>query len=278
MELLGAAIETVIVLRAAIKVNLQAGWRRAFAHQSERAVAIPEGAIERRAKRAAECARDGGGRIRVKPALRRVCDQRGAIGADRTEKIRMTKRQMQGAVAAHGHAGDSTTAAAFFRAVMRIDEGHHFLNQKILVGAFSVARIDEEGAIAIGRDDQKFTDLHLFPQILREIEAAGVDHGLLVLAEAVQEIQHRVAARPVVVVAGRQQNAVLDFAVEKLAGHGATLGPRRRLRGCHQREWEGDQQKSNARKHPSRRLTHIAEPAQGRGARPARRGTFPPRG
>ena len=58
MELLRAVIKTEIVLRSAIKINLQASRRRMFAHEGERAVAIPEGAIERRAEGSAERARN----------------------------------------------------------------------------------------------------------------------------------------------------------------------------------------------------------------------------
>ena len=51
--------------------------------------------------------------------------------------------------------------------------------------------------------------------ILRQIPAAGIDHRLLVLAEAVEEIEHGIAARFVGVVAWRQQDAVLDMAVRE---------------------------------------------------------------
>ncbi len=109
-------------------------------------------------------------------------------------------------------------SASVAGAVMSLDEGHEFLHQEILVALASVARIDEEGAVPIGRDDQEFADLLLIPQILNQIPAARVEQGLLILAETVQEIEHGIAARLLRIVAGRQQHAIRTTATcENLA-------------------------------------------------------------
>src|SRR6267154_1453957 len=111
---------------------------------------------------------------------------------------------MQRAVAAHGDSGDAAICAAWAGTVTRFDAGQEFLHQKILVADVAIARIDIERCVRIGRDNQKFSNLAALPQILHQIESSGVDEYLLVVAEAVEEIEDGVVARSVGVIAGRK--------------------------------------------------------------------------
>src|SRR5579862_4341212 len=102
----------------------------------------------------------------------------------------MAQRDMQGAVASHGNSCDAAALAAFFCAVMRVDERHEFLGEKILIRALALLRVDEERAAAIRSGDEEFADLHLLPEVLREVKAAGIDYGFGVLAQSVEKIDH----------------------------------------------------------------------------------------
>src|ERR1700758_3604424 len=67
------------------------------------------------------------------------------------------------------------------------------------------------------RHDYELAQLMLLPQIFNEVPAARMQKHLLVVAEPVKKIKHRIASRLVRVVAGRQQSAIGDTAPENLA-------------------------------------------------------------
>lgn len=66
-------------------------------------------------------------------------------------------------------------------------------------------------------------------QILDEVQAAGAEKHLLVVAEPVKVVKDRIGARLGEVVAWRQEGAVADLAPQNTAGHreafGAPSGP-----------------------------------------------------
>jgi hypothetical protein len=63
----------------------------------------------------------------------------------------------------------------------------------------------------------------LFAEVFDEVPAAGVEEGLLVVAEAVKEIKDGEAECFVGVKSGRQEDAIGHRASEDFAGHGVAL-------------------------------------------------------
>src|SRR5487761_525736 len=131
----------------------------------------------------------------------------------------MAKSKMQSAVAAHGNSADAAIMTAGPRAVRAFDERQKFADEEILVTLAAVARIDVEAGVGVGRDDEKFAELMLFPKIFDQIPSAGADEHLFVLAESVKKIEHRIAPRLAPVVTGRQNCAVANRVAENFAVH-----------------------------------------------------------
>jgi hypothetical protein len=130
---------------------------------------------------------------------------------------------MQGAVASHRNAGDGAIGATGTDAVVAFDEGKELLQKKILVTDFAVAGIDVEAGFAGGSGDEEILQMTFIAEVFDEIPAAGVEEGLLVVAEAVKEIEDGEAAGFVGVKAGRQKNAIGNGTREDFAGDGIAL-------------------------------------------------------
>ena len=135
----------------------------------------------------------------------------------------MMEGKMEGTVAAHGNAGDRAIGAALTDLIAAFDEGEKFLQEKILVTDFAVAGVDVETGAAGGSGDEEILEAAFFAEIFDEVPSAGVNKGLLVIAEAVEEIENGEAARFVGIKAGRQKNAVRNGAGEDFAGEGVAL-------------------------------------------------------
>lgn len=130
-----ASVETVIVLIAAIEVNLEAG-EICGASQRERAVGIPEGGIRRAAENSAENAGTRG--LRGSKKVGKFFDECGAVSADGNEELRMAEGEMQRAESAHRNAGNGAVSAAGSDTIVSLDKGEKFLEQKILIAYFSI--------------------------------------------------------------------------------------------------------------------------------------------
>ena len=162
----GAGIEAVVVVVAAIEIDFEAG-EICGAGEDERAVAIPEGGVGRVAENAAEYAGAGrAGRGRAEEAGK-FFDQRGAVGADGAEELRMAEGEMERTVASHGDAGDGAIGAAGGDSIALFDEGEKFLEKEILVAIFSVARVDVEAGAAVGSGDEEILEFLFIAHRLR---------------------------------------------------------------------------------------------------------------
>jgi hypothetical protein len=221
----GAGFEAEIVFGAAIEINFHAGERRR-AGKNERAVAPPEGRIGRLAENAAEEAGTASsGRVVVSgEESGKFLDEGRTVGADGGEQFGMMEGEMERAVAAHGNAGDGAIGAAGTYAIEAFDERKKFLQEKILVAGFAVPGIDVEAGRAGGSGDKEILEAPFFAEILDEIPGAGAEEGLLIVAEAVEEIEDGEAAGLVGVKAGRQENAVWNRARKNFAGDGVAFG------------------------------------------------------
>src|SRR6185437_5508118 len=186
MKRLRAMLEAVVVLRAAIEVDAEPGEIR-DAREPQRIVAFPESAIGRRAERVQRAQKAGTLRVRDLH-YREFFEERGAVRGDGDEKARMRKSEMQRAVAAHGHSGDGARAAFGGDAVSAFHGGNKFLEKEIFVARAAIARIDVEGGVRFGRDDEKLADFFLLPLIFNDVPAAGGDEELFVAAQSVKKI------------------------------------------------------------------------------------------
>jgi len=216
----GAGIETKIVLIAAIEIDFEA-VKIGGAGEGERAVAIPESGIGRRAEGAAE--NPGARRSGAGDEVGEFFDQRGTVGADGGEEFGMAKGEMKGAVAAHGNTGDGAVGAAGANAVVTLDERKEFAEKEIFVADLAVARIDIEAGAGSGRGDEEFAELLFLPGVLDEIPPAGMQEHLLVIAEAMKKVENRKLTGLVRVIGGRKKDAVWDGPVKDFAGNGVAF-------------------------------------------------------
>lgn len=186
------AFEAVVILRAAIEIDSQAG-EIGGASQNERVIAMPEGRIGWRAKRAKNAEKNGLLRI-GELHIGKFIEKRGAIGADGDEKFGMAEGQVQRSVAAHRNSGDTARMARWRGAVGAVDEGDEFANEKIFVADVAVAGVDVEARVGVWRDNQEFADFMLLPEVFDDIPAARRNEELFVAAEAVKKIEDGIAA------------------------------------------------------------------------------------
>src|SRR5690348_4480038 len=216
----GAGIETEIVLIAAVEIDFET-VKIGGAGEGERAVAIPESGIRRRAEGAAE--NPGANRSWIGDELGEFFDQGGAVGADGGEEFGMAKGEVKGAIAAHGNTGDGAVGASGASAVVALDERKKFAEEEIFVADVAVTRIDVEAGAGSGRGDEEFVELLFLPGVFDEIPAAGMEEHLLVIAEAVKEIENWKFARLVRVIGGRKKDTVWNGAVKYFAGNGVAF-------------------------------------------------------
>jgi len=147
-----ACFESVVVLVATVKVDLQAGEVRR-ARQDDRTVLLPISGI----RRITECA-EGAGPLRARHVhehIRESVDKRRALRAHRRKKIRVAKGQMQRSVTAHRHSRDGPVCSSRSCSVPFFDEREKFQHEKILVPVLAVLGIDVKASAPVRRSDQK---------------------------------------------------------------------------------------------------------------------------
>lgn len=231
----GAGVETEVIFRAAIKIDMQSGETRG-SRDGQRIILFPESGIERRAENIAENPRPG--RLaRIGNGNRgKLFQQSRTMGAHGAEELRMAEGQVQSAIAAHGNPGNAAVGASGLRAIAFFDLGKKFLEKKILVTKAAVTGVYVEAGASIRRDDQKIAELTPLPEVLDKIESARMDEHLLVVAESMKKIEDRVAASFFRVIAGRQDDAVSDGMAEDFAGRGKAFGADGGAKGL----WRGE--------------------------------------
>src|SRR5262249_50889574 len=110
-------------------------------------------------------------------------------------------------------------------------------------------------------------DLVLAAKVFDQAPAAGAEQRLLVLSQAMQEVEHGIVTLPGVagVIVGRLLHAVADGLLENAAIDDIAIGPALPL--CHKREGEenGEQAEGPAESRHVRQFTRSAGPAPGPG-------------
>ena len=224
----GAGFEAEIVFGATVEIDFHTR-ERSSAGKGERAVAFPERRIGREAENAAEEA--GTSRSWHAPISGeeggKFFDEGSAVGADRRKQLRMSEGEMERAVATHGDTGDGAIGAAGADAVAAFDERKKFLQKKILIANFAVARVDVKASFARWSGDEKILEAAFFAEVFDEVPGAGAEKGLLVVAEAMEEIEDGETVGFVGVKTGGQKNAIRNGTRKDFAGDGVAFGAAR---------------------------------------------------
>ena len=79
--------------------------------------------------------------------------------------------------------------------------GMNSFTQEIFIAHFAVFGVDIEGVTGAGRKNDEVADLALAAQFGDDVPPTGVQQRLLVVAESVQVIEHRIMARLVLIEA-----------------------------------------------------------------------------
>ncbi len=161
--------------------------------------------------------------------MRRFGDECSALGAGGREEFRMREGKAQRSVAAHGNSADGAACAAGTYSVFAFDVRQKLLQKKIAVTHGTIGGVDVKTASAFGSDDEKIAHLALVTQIFEQGPATAVEEGLLVVAEAVQKIEHRITlcwmlcgAR---IVFSGQIDAIVNHLLEDMAFQSAAVDP-----------------------------------------------------
>jgi len=243
IESAGAGVEAVVVFVAAVEIDFEAGELRG-AGEDDGIIAVPKRGIGRIAEDGTEDARAWRTGGRAAEEAGESFDERGAVGADGAEELRMAEGEMQRAVATHGNAGDGAIGAARSDAITLFDEGEKFLEKKVLVAILPVAGVDVEAGAAVGGGDGEVLELMSLAHVIYEIPEAGVDEELFVVAEAVKVIEDGEFSGFVGVEGGGKDDAVADGAGEDFGGKGVTFDAgRSRSGGEAKKAEEGNQEK-----------------------------------
>src|ERR1700721_1715631 len=127
----------------------------------------------------------------------------------------------QCSIAAHGNAADRAARAPRKNAVGTFDVRHELLQKKIAVAHRAIRRVDVKASSAFRRNDEKISQLVLVTQIVEQGPSATVEQRLLVVAEAVQKIKHRIALRRISRRAGIVSRWQVDTVVNRLLENSA---------------------------------------------------------
>src|SRR2546425_8653532 len=99
----------------------------------------------------------------------------------------------------------------------------------------------------------------LLPEVFRQIPPARMKKHLLVVAQAMEKVEHGIVASLFLIVAGREENAVSDRVAQNLAPQGKALGATRGMRGTR----EGETRKNQCRHPGALESIHTAGPRRG---------------
>ena len=221
--------EAVVVVLAAIEIDRHLSQGGGISlRQNKWTVLIPVGNVDRLAEHRAEHARQrrSGPRYEVE-GLRRFGDERGTLRARRREQFRMRERETQGPVAAHGNSADGAARAAGPDPVFAFNVRQEFLQKKVVVAYRALGGVDVEAAPALRRDDEKVAHLVLVAQIVEQRPSTAIEECLLVVAQAVQKIEHRITRwgmlRRARIVARGHVDAIADHLFEDVAVESAAV-------------------------------------------------------
>jgi hypothetical protein len=127
-------------------------------------------------------------------------------------------------VAAHRDSGDAARGAGALGAILLLHLRHEFLDEEVVVTHQAVLRVEIEGAAGAGRQHDEVADLALAPQVGNHVPSAEVQQRLLVVAKAVQVIEHGIASRLVLIEAGGKKSAIAHRAFQNRRVDDRALG------------------------------------------------------
>ena len=161
---------------------------------------------------------------------------------DRAELRDVLQPQVHGPVAAFGDAGHGPGLSVGNGAVVGIDVAHHVVRDQVLgseaADRVHVLRVAPDAAVAVGHhDDQRRQRAAGHALIFQHLHVHAVDPVAGLARRAVQQVQDRIAARPVgrgVVPRRQVQIILLGPSTQGRTGEGQALAHEARLDGYHQ--------------------------------------------
>src|SRR5260370_14697990 len=146
----------------------------------------------------------------------------------------MGKGKAQGAIASHGYPADGSPFATGTNAISCLNVRDELTQKKITVANCAVGRVDVKTAPAFGRDDEKVSYFAPMFQIIEQRPPTAVEQGLLVIAEPMKKIEHRISElgllRRCRIIACWHIDAVMDFNLENIAVECIAIDPALRVR------------------------------------------------
>ena len=213
----GAFFKAVVVIAAAIEVNGHPPQCALIpVCQNERTIVLPMSHIDWGSEdRRQQLSERGAGAGRGVEFSRRFGDQSRTLRANCRKHFGMSEGNPQRTISAHGDAADRSVTTPLADTVFTFDQRDEFLQEEVAVANRTVGRIDVEGSPAFRRNDEKLPYLVLAAEIVKQRPAAAVKESALVVAQAVQEVEHWIASDRMRgcagVIAGRKVNAVVDL-------------------------------------------------------------------
>src|ERR1700693_438078 len=141
----------------------------------------------------------------------------------------MCKSKSKRAITPHGDAADRPIIPALADPVFCFDHRYEFLQKEIAVADRAINGIDVERLPAFRRNDEKFSHLVLLAKIIEQRPPAAVKKCSLVVAQAVQEVQHGIGLCGTPgcagVIAGRKVDAVVDRMFQNAALQSIAVNP-----------------------------------------------------
>src|SRR6266567_3665489 len=135
----------------------------------------------------------------------------------------MSECKPQRAITTHRKPGHPAVFTVTNYAVVGLDIRHKLRKKKVAVAVLPVGGVDEEVVPSFGSDHQKISNLALLPEILDQTPAAAAQKRLLVLAETMQKIQHRIFLAGFFLIAGGEHYAIAHGSVQDMAAEVAAI-------------------------------------------------------
>src|SRR5580692_3823240 len=223
--------EAVVIILTAVEIDPEPFQGSSiFLSKEKRVIVLPMGTVNWVAENISQHfpqrgARTGSG-VEV---LRRLRDECGTLGAHGREHFGMAEGETQRAVTPHGNTADRPVISALGNAVFLFDQRDELLKKEVAITDGTVCGVDIETASTLRGDDEKLPKLMFLAEVVEQCPAAAVEKRFLIVAKAVEEIQHGIvlwnSLGRTSVIAGWQVHAVVNRVFENLTAQRVALNP-----------------------------------------------------
>ena len=150
-----------------------------------------------------------------------VCENAGTQGCGGGEQLGVFGGHDEGAVAAHGQAGNRAVLFRGTRAIVGVYVGNKFFDEEVFILHFAIVAVDVPAHPRVGHHDDHRRYLTL-EFVGNDLGFAKLRPSRFVVAIAVEQVEHGILPVGFVIV-GRQVNVVFHVFAERGAFHFQTL-------------------------------------------------------